>query len=188
MIDIQSKKNALRKLILNKRDTLTKSQILEASKEIFTSLLSCEQYKNATNICLYVPIRNEVDLFQYVHQMYLDQKRIWLPRIKNHEMEFYCYEYGVTKLIDGAYHIPEPDSLCKLNPNQQDSCLIIMPGAVFSKSNDRIGYGGGYYDRYLERYKNCMTVAVCYAFQIISDFPTEQTDVKPDMILSSNCI
>ena len=63
------------------------------------------------------------------------------------------------------------------------TCLIVMPGAVFTRSCDRIGYGGGYYDRYLAAHPDCHTAAVGYAIQIVDSIMTEETDIKPDVVL-----
>ena len=67
---------------------------------------------------------------------------------------------------------------------EQTPVLVIMPGTVFSERRDRIGYGGGYYDRFLTGRKNDRTIAVCYDFQIMKELPAEVHDVRPDMIVS----
>ena len=63
-----------------------------------------------------------------------------------------------------------------------------MPGAVFSEARDRIGYGGGYYDRYLSEHVLCHTLAVCYELQIVEDLPTEEHDIRPDAVISERRI
>jgi 5-formyltetrahydrofolate cyclo-ligase len=97
-------------------------------------------------------------------------------------MEFYIYDEA-TALINGAYNILEPASDEILEPDSDT--LIIMPGAVFSKDKKRIGYGGGYYDRYLAEHPECKTIAVAYNFQILDEIPYEEHDMCPDLIV--NC-
>lgn len=182
MTDVQMKKN-LRKTMLIKRQGLSNTYCMKASKDIFEQFQMLSVYCDADNICLYVPIRNEVDFFQFRANIIADGKKIFLPRVIGKQMEFYRYTEN-TLLTEGAYHIPEPVSDDRLNPEEVPGvCLIVMPGAVFSKEKDRIGYGGGFYDRYLAKHINCKTVAIGYEMQVVDHIPAEATDIKPDIIL-----
>ena len=177
---ISESKKALRKEILAKRRNLSEAYQKQAAKEIYEKLCALAVYKEATVLCLYVPIHKEVDLFQYIPEFRADGKQIYLPRVNGNTMDFYAYNEQ-TVLVEGAL---EPDSLAQLEPEEfGGSCLIVMPGAVFTKSCDRIGYGGGYYDRYLAVHPECHTVAVGYAVQIVDSIKTEETDIKPEQIL-----
>ena len=77
-------------------------------------------------------------------------------------MDFFRYDED-TVLVTGSYDIMEPDSDEMLEPDE--NTLIIMPGAVFSESRDRIGYGGGYYDRYLEKYRSASQLRYAMIFR-----------------------
>ena len=183
---ISESKKALRREILAKRRNLSEAYQQQAAKEIYEKLRALAVYKEASVLCLYVPIQNEVDLFQYIPEFRADGKQIYLPRVNGNTMDFYAYNEQ-TALVEGAYHILEPDSMAQLEPEEfGGSCLIVMPGAVFTKSCDRIGYGGGYYDRYLAVHPECHTVAVGYAVQIVDSIKTEQTDIKPELILCNS--
>lgn len=183
---ISESKKALRREILAKRRNLSEAYQKQAAKEIYEKLRALAVYKEASVLCLYVPIQNEVDLFQYIPEFRADGKQIYLPRVNRNTMDFYAYNEQ-TALVEGAYHILEPDSMAQLEPEEfGGSCLIVMPGAVFTKSCDRIGYGGGYYDRYLAVHPECHTVAVGYAVQIVDSIKTEQTDIKPELILCNS--
>lgn len=180
---ISESKKALRREILAKRRNLSEAYQKQAAKEIYEKLRALAVYKEASVLCLYVPIQNEVDLFQYISEFRADGKQIYLPRVNGNTMDFYVYNEQ-TVLVEGAYHILEPDSMAQLEPEEfGGSCLIVMPGAVFTKNCDRIGYGGGYYDRYLALHPECHTVAVGYAVQIVDSIKTEETDIKPEQIL-----
>lgn len=183
---ISESKKELRREILAKRRNLSEAYQKQAAKEIYEKLRALAVYKEASVLCLYVPIQNEVDLFQYIPEFRADGKKIYLPRVNGNIMDFYAYNEQ-TALVEGAYHILEPDSMAQLEPEEfGGSCLIVMPGAVFTKSCDRIGYGGGYYDRYLAVHPECHTVAVGYAVQIVDSIKTEQTDIKPELILCNS--
>jgi 5-formyltetrahydrofolate cyclo-ligase len=175
-------KKALRREILAKRSSMTADTVLEKSQRICENVISSKFYKNCKKLCLYMPIRNEVDVRLLLEPARTDGKSVYLPKVlPENYMEFYSYNES-TALISGAYDILEPDSTEILEPDEDT--LIIMPGAVFSKDNKRIGYGGGYYDRYLAKHPECKTMAVAYDFQVLEQIPYEEHDVCPDVVMS----
>lgn len=174
-------KKELRKEILNKRCSLNEIEVIERSQIICDRVKRTREYEAAENICLYMPIRNEVDVMFLKDDALSKGKRIWLPKVESSEMNFYYYNEE-TELAEGAYGIKEPVSEKVLQPD--DNTLVIMPGAVFSFKGDRIGYGGGYYDKYLEKYPMCNTMAVCYDFQLLNEIPREEHDIQPERIVS----
>ncbi len=180
MTDKQELKKELRKKILKQRAELTKQQVSAYSEAICNKILNNSVYRQAHNLCLYAPIRNEVDVTLLVNPSRESGKCVWLPRIIEGRMDFFLYSTD-TVLTEGAYHIPEPVSEQRLIPDA--ATLVIMPGAVFSVTHDRIGYGGGYYDRYLSKYPVCKTLAVCYDFQVVPELPGEEHDIKPENII-----
>ena len=173
-------KKELRKEILSKRSLLSAEDVKKMSTIICSNVIQEDIYAKAHNLCLYIPVRNEVDACLLIDDARMRGKRIWLPKVDGTEMDFYLYEKD-TELISGAYNIPEPVSEVALKPDE--NTLVIMPGAVFSRKGDRIGYGGGYYDRYLEKHPACKTIALCYDFQIKEEIPTELHDIRPDQII-----
>lgn len=170
-------KTKLRQEILAIRNTLTKEQVVELSNQIINKITNSNYYKKANKICIYMPIRNEVDLTRLALN---NDKDFFIPKVIGRKMEF--YEYNKASLVKGAYDILEPANSNLLIPDKDT--LILMPGSVFSQTGDRIGYGGGYYDKFLAKYPLCKTIGVCYDFQIVGSIPIEEYDVKPDMIIS----
>lgn len=181
MKDIALQKKTLRREILARRKALSIEQVALYSKMICDRIIKTSEYESATDICLYMPIHNEVDVTLLIEWCMCDNKRIWLPKIIGESMDFYSFE-DKEHLMKGAYDILEPVSDTSLVPDKHT--LIIMPGSVFSKTRDRIGYGGGYYDRYLEKYKLCLTIAVAYDFQVVDSILTDEFDKKPDKIIT----
>lgn len=173
-------KKELRKEILRKRSLLSAEDVKKLSTIICSNVIQDDIYAKAHDLCLYVPVRNEVDACMLISDARIEQKRIWLPKVKGNQMDFCLYEDGEV-LKPGSYGIPEPVSDVVLEPD--NNTLIIMPGAVFSRSGDRIGYGGGFYDRYLEKYRRCKTIALCYGFQVKEQIPAEPHDIRPDRII-----
>lgn len=174
-------KSELRKKILSERRKLDKIFAAHLSKEICARVISMDLYKFAQDICLYMPINNEADASLLIDASINLGKNIWLPRVHGDTMDFYYYDRNVI-LDEGSYGIQEPQSDRSLVPDPKT--LIIMPGAVFSVKCDRIGYGGGYYDKYLSKYPMCKTVAICYDFQILQEIPADEHDIKPLYIVS----
>lgn len=167
------------------RSGLSEDEVRLYSEKICGILSDTEQYRRAGNVCLYMPIRNEVDVTLIVERARADGKNIWLPRVRDGRMHFHMYDEK-TSLVHGAFGIQEPDSERVLVPDGRT--LVVMPGAVFSEGRDRIGYGGGYYDRFLEEYGECMTAAVCYDFQIAAEIPAEVHDIRPEIVVSERRI
>ena len=173
-------KKELRKEILQKRSLLSAEDVKKLSTIICSNVIEDDIYAKAHNLCLYMPVRNEVDACLLIDDARMRGKRIWLPKVDGTDMDFYLYEDGDI-LKPGAYGIPEPVSEVVLRPDE--NTLVIMPGAVFSKAGDRIGYGGGYYDRYLEDHAVCKTIALCYSLQVKDEIPAEPHDIRPDRII-----
>ena len=96
-------------------------------------------------------------------------------------MDFFKFDRS-TPLSEGSYKILEPESDIMLEPD--DRTLILIPGVAFSLDGGRIGYGGGYYDIYLEQHYLSKKIAVGYDFQIVDELPIEEHDIKPDFIIS----
>ncbi|MBQ9233304.1 MAG: 5-formyltetrahydrofolate cyclo-ligase [Lachnospiraceae bacterium] len=178
-------KKDIRESVLFLRNSLDKKEAEYISRGICQDVIELDVYEKATDICLYMSINNEVYLDSLMEASFKEGKRVWLPRVIDKYMEFYSYDTN-TKLINGAFGIMEPDSEMKLVPNE--NTLIIMPGAVYSENKERIGYGGGYYDKYLSEHPECHTVAVCYELQIFPDIPTEAYDIKPEIIVTEERI
>ena len=178
-------KKELRKKILAARKALTSDDVEKRSGMICDRITATDLYEKATDICIYMPIRNEVDVRMLIDTATADGKEIWIPKVVGEEMIFNAYEEDSLELSE-SYGIPESSSNRVLVPDE--NTLIIMPGAVFDKTGNRIGYGGGYYDRYLEKHPECKTLAVCYDLQMVESIPAEDHDIKPGVIVSESSI
>lgn len=174
-------KKDIRKEMLSMRKSMDKGEVERLSKKICAIVQVLDIYKKARDICLYMPVNNEADVSYLIEAASLDGKRVWMPKVNGKEMDFFLYDED-TEMEKGTFGIPEPKSNTKLSPDEYT--LVIMPGAAFSVKYERIGYGGGYYDRFLKKYPECKTAAVCFGFQILSELPSEKHDVRPGAIIS----
>ncbi len=136
-----------------------------------------DAYKLAKTIMLYVPTGSELDTARLFALAMRDGKRICLPRVlTDTAMEAAWIGGGLKR---GAFHIFEP---CGARTEAID--LIFVPGVAFDIHHNRLGYGKGYYDRFLALYPDAVTVGLGYACQLIPEIPTESTDKPLSMILT----
>ncbi len=174
-------KNELRKMILEQRKALSDEEVYELSIQICNKVREMQEYKDAEDICMYMPANNEVDVTFLIEDAWNSGKTVWLPKTAGRRMDFFKFDRN-TPLSEGSYKILEPESDIMLEPDEKT--LILMPGVAFSMDGGRIGYGTGYYDIYLEQHSESRKVAVGYDFQIVDELPVEEHDIKPDYIIS----
>lgn len=181
-------KKEIRKKVLQLRNELDKTYRTRADKNIFQAVTALALYQQADVIFSYVSYKSEVDTFSILKKALADGKRVAIPKVMDKDgiMEFYEIS-SLQELIKGYQGIKEPEIAGK-GPVQvaKENVLMIMPGVAFDRKCNRIGYGGGFYDRYLNKYNNkhMKTLAVCYEAQIIDTILAEATDVKPDIVLT----
>ncbi len=177
-------KSLIRKDILEKRSKLTTSQVLDLSAHIAHSLFELPEYNRATDICSYISYNNEVMTQDIIKNSWQLGKNVASPRVTGKDMEFIYYN-SYDDLEVGAYNIMEPVGNRVFDLEEG---LVIMPGVAFDENKNRIGYGGGFYDRYLEKHPNCIKIAIAYEFQIIPEIEYEPFDIKPDIIITDRRI
>ena len=186
---IAEHKKMLREELTQKRNDLSVREVKQRSGIICYHVLQSELYKSANAICLYQAFRNEVECDDIIEKAYEDGKKVYVPVVDTDSKTMDFYEITTdTEWKEDSYGIKEPvikDGVEKLS--HQNSVLVIMPGLIFDKNKHRIGYGGGYYDKYLSDNKGLQTMALCYAFQIVDEeLPYNEQDVLPDYIVTED--
>ena len=173
-------KKELRKQIRELKRAMTEEQIVSASQRLGELFLVSEYYKNAKTIYGYLPYNQEVRTVPMLEQAIKDGKRVAVPKCYGDEMRF-IYMDDLTKVENGYANIPEPIAD---GPVAEDkTALVLMPGMAFTKKGDRMGYGGGFYDKFLAAEPDHPTLALCYAFQMVESLPTEEYDIPVDCVL-----
>ena len=109
-----------------------------------------------------------------------DGKEVAVPKVVGQDMVFYKLT-DFAQLEKGYFGIPEP---ARGEIVQWEEALMIMPGVAFDRQNHRVGYGGGFYDRFLEKHPYITRVAVAFEFQMMSEVPVEPTDISPEIIVT----
>ncbi len=175
------KKQQIRKDFLGKRLNSTQKNLENSSKVIRKTLEGLPEFKKATKILFYVPIKNEVNILPLIEKS-LKNKKVFLPKSHKDRKIFIHQIESLEDLEPGMFKVPEPNSNCTMG-KAADLDLIIVPGVAFDKKGLRIGYGKGYYDRFLKKTK-CPKIALAYEFQIHENIPGEIHDEKVDMIVT----
>lgn len=184
-------KNELRRKVLNKRKELSNRDIVCLSNKIIDLLINTTLYKNANYIMAYIDFRNEVKTEKLIKKSLEIGKKIIIPISLTESRELLLSELKDydNELTTGAYGILEPkkEYIREVAPEILD--LIIVPGVVFDKRGYRIGYGGGYYDRFLLNInKSVPKVALAFNFQIVEKINEEKHDIPVDYIITDKNI
>ena len=175
-------KNILRKKYFN----LRKKKYYEIDKEFFSPLLSFIKsnfIKKNLKLALYYPTSFEINVLKLLENQYMNNKNILLPVIEeNNRMNFFSWKKNQVLLVN-KFGILEPQKTKFKIPN-----LILLPILAFDRNKYRLGYGKGFYDRYLNKYlkkiNNILTVGVAFSFQKHHKLPINKNDVKLDYILT----
>lgn len=175
----QQEKMRLRELLSQKRRMLTPEMVHENSNKLVALIEHLPAFQSAQTVLIYYPIRNEIDVLSLIKK-YKQTKTFLFPVVQNKSMIACPYD-GNEKMHRGKYNIPEPTTL----PYDGKIDLTIVPGVAFDAKGNRLGRGGGYYDRYITTTKShSLLVGVGYDFQIIDKVPTNILDKHMDYVIA----
>lgn len=153
-------KKSIRGIIEQRRRIYPADKIASESHAIVAQIEQMTCFREAKTVMIYYPIHNEVDVRELANK-YKDEKVFLLPVTHRRYMEPCRFE-GEEQLQKGHLHVPEPQS----KPYKGKIDLIIVPGVVFDKKLNRIGRGGGYYDKFLRHHRSSFQLGVCFDFQL----------------------
>jgi len=180
-LSVSIQKSALRKHLLEKRDATSAELRNILSEKIHENLKKISSYTNSENVACYFPIGSEVDTHNVMLNTLKQGKNLLLPRIVDNNIQFYIVS-NLEKLERGSFEIMEPkDSWEKA---KKIDCVLI-PTVGVSKLGVRLGYGYGYYDRFLSS-TNAVKISLTYSKQIVKSIPSDSHDVKIDWITTED--
>lgn len=177
---MESKKD-IRKCILAKRNCISNQEWEEKSRLISEKVVTHPFFLQTDAVYCYIDYRREVGTRSIVEQAWKLGKRVAVPKVLGDEMEFH-YIKSFEDLTEGFKSIPEPSR--EHLADDADDVLVIMPGAAFDKSCNRIGYGKGYYDKYLYLHPSYKTLALAFELQMVENISAEEYDVCPEIIIT----
>ncbi len=173
-------KQALRQYIRERKRRMTPDEIQAKSARLGEMLAGTALYRRADTIYGYLPYNQEVRTVPMLERALREGKRVAVPKCYGQEMRF-LYLEDLSQVARGFAGIPEPiaDAPIASDPG----ALVLMPGLAFDKQGHRVGYGGGFYDRFLAAQPGHPKVALCYDFQVFAHLDTEAFDIPVDLVL-----
>ena len=179
-------KARIRSDVLSLRDLI--DPVTKAAKDsrIQTRLLTLPGFRDALTVFTFASFRSEVSTFPIIEKALLLGKKVLLPCVDGEQGELVLYEIrDLLEVSPGYRGIPEPHVSVERRRDINDADLALMPGAAFDRTGNRIGYGGGYYDRLLSRLrKKIPLIALAYEEQIVDSLPAHPHDVQVHMIVT----
>ena len=184
---MESKKD-LRKRILSIRNNMPGEDVVNNSRIIRDKIIGLDVFKQSKVIFIYMDFKNEVMTSDLIKHMLSEKKRVVVPYTDTISTVLIPSEItGESDLKLNSFGYSEPKKVSPVNIEEID--LVIVPGLVFDKNLNRIGFGKGYYDRILNKLKaSARKVAVAHDFQVLEEIPAEEHDVKMDMIITEKSI
>ena len=174
-------KKEMRAAIRAKKRAMTEGQIVSASARLGEQFRQSGLYKNAKTIYGYLPYNQEVRTVPMLEQAIRDGKAVAVPKCYDRDMRFIYISDFDKEVAPGYAGIPEPIADGPVADDK--TALVLMPGMAFDPKGHRIGYGGGFYDRFLAEEPDHPTLALCYGFQMVDHLETEEFDIPVDMVL-----
>ncbi len=156
------------------------------SAHILDQFTSLAAYRETSLLLAYVDAKREVETRPLMLKAWQDGKKVAAPRVDGEGIMHYYNIESLHDLEPGSFGILEPTSNCPLCETGKG--LMLMPGVAFDEHCHRVGYGGGYYDRYLESHPELVHIALAFEFQIFPEVPFEKHDILPQMIVTEDRI
>ena len=182
-------KNQIRTRVLKLRDSISQQERQVREQIISKRIQDLPVFIKASAIFFYASFRSEVGTLLFIEQTLKMGKRVILPVVIKEQTRLALYEiYSIHELVPGYMKIPEPIHDGKSEFNLAHVDLIIIPGVAYDRKGNRIGYGGGYYDRLLADLKSVKVPILAPSFieQLVPSIPSESHDRKVDIIVTED--
>ena len=179
-------KKEIRAEVKKRRREADEETLHEKSLQILERFRQLSAYKDASLLLAYVDAKREVETRLLMRCAWDDGKKVAAPRVDGDGIMHFYYLRSLKDLEPGAFGIMEPRADCRICEPEEG--LLLMPGLAFDEQGHRVGYGGGYYDRYLEKHPHLIHIALAFEFQIFPEVPSEKHDICPDLIVTENRI
>lgn len=175
-------KDEAREKVKKLRNNLSDRDAELMSERISGLLTGMEEFKKAETVYIYKSINNEVDTDKIITAALEAGKTVALPRVSGGNMNFYRIA-SMEDLFFGYMGILEPSDN-PYNLINTDDGIAVVPGLAFDTMCNRIGYGGGYYDRFLEKHPDLISIGIAYSWQIFEDIETDGNDIPLSMVIT----
>jgi len=201
---LQHEKSALRKKILNSRESMKIEEVIGKSKIIIDTLMNLEAWHKSNVIMSYVNFKNEVETLDFIRKSLLHVKRIAVPLVAeiinkddNKEIDGLYLKKIKKRIIPceiknldielerGSFGILEPKQEYRREIDIEEIDLVVVPGIAFDTNKNRLGFGAGFYDTFLKHItEKCFTIGIAFEAQVIEKVPVEAHDMPLDIIIT----
>lgn len=184
-------KQSIRNKYLSYRNNISKGERLSGSMKIWQRLKTVKEFQEADIVLVYMDYRSEVMTTGLVEELLLAEggKRIFAPAVEGLDINFYEI-FSLNDLYPGYQGIREPkcspDKKFTEETAKENKCFLMMPGSVFDRQMGRLGYGKGFYDRFLHRIPEVFKAGIAFECQIARQVPVDENDVRADMVITEN--
>ena len=173
-------KQSIRKEVFKMRKEASPEQIEQASQAICEKILTLDAWKKSGWMFAYMDFNREVMTRELIRRSWQMGKRVAVPKVTGKDMIFYEIT-SFDQLKPGYFQIPEPEN-CR--EAFCEDAFLLVPVVAFDRMRHRIGYGQGFYDRYLSRHPDHRTAAVAFEFQVFDKVPFEELDILPQALVT----
>ena len=180
-------KKRLREEALTKRNHIPAEVRKKKSESAVVHILKSEAFRKAEKVFTFVSMGAEIETREIIKQAWKEGKTVAVPKTEKRRVMYFIPIESFDDLKEGRFGVMEPKGTAEdaIIPDADD--LFLVPGALFDRKKHRIGYGGGYYDTYFEKYKGYRKVGLAFSEQISDTFlPAEEYDVPLDDIVTEN--
>lgn len=167
------------------RSQLNEAERVQKTAVITEKIIQCRYFSEAERIFCYIDFQGEAGTEGIIKEAWQLGKKVYAPRVSGDTMEFFEF-HSFSELVPGAFGILEPQGRKAADSMETD--LMVLPGVAFDRSRNRIGYGRGYYDRYLAARSGFYTIGAAFEMQIVDRIETEKTDIRADMLVTEKGI
>jgi len=180
-------KSEIRSRILKIRNALTEEERRQAAVLLTEQILEHPWYRLSGRILCYADYGSEISTKELIREALSTGKKVFLPRVEGDNMTFYRIR-DLSGLVRGYKGIPEPKGDTESYHGGKvdaEKTLLLMPGVAFDRARNRIGYGKGFYDRFLADNPELQlcSIAVGYQCQLLEELPAEETDIRPCQVI-----
>ena len=180
-------KKKLRAEALARRNAIPAEERGEKSRKAAAYLLQSEVFRKAKKVFTFVSMGTEIETKEIMEQAWKEGKIVAVPKTEKERVMYFIPITSSDDLQEGRFHVMEPRGTMEDAVIPEGGDLFLVPGALFDRRKHRIGYGGGYYDTYFEKYQGYRKIGFAFSEQLTeTDIPTEKTDIPLDDIVTEN--
>ncbi len=183
-MDTLARKATLRRLVLARRARLSGEERAVRARSLVPRVLEVDEIRDATSVLAFASISTEVPTEDLLRAVIAAGKRLLLPYVGDDGEMLAAAVASLEELEPGFRGIPEPRSRVPVAVTEADA--VILPGVAFDERGGRLGYGGGFYDRFLQAGEGIARIGICFEVQLVDDVPMLEHDQRVDIVVTED--